>query len=67
MGDPDDQRDEDAEARSEALRFIVRRTTIWAVPLTLIGALLTALGIPLWICVAALLIVLVVLVFEIDL
>jgi len=69
MADPrDDDRivDPDAEARSEALRFVARRTAVWAVPLTLVGLLLIGLGIPWWISVLAMLSVLAVLVFELD-
>ena len=62
----DETPDPDSDARSEALRFIARRTAIWAVPLAAVGALLVGLGIPLWISVVAMLIVLAVLVFEID-
>lgn len=62
---PDD--DPDRASRDEALQFIARRTLIWAVPLTLIGALLVGLGIPVWISVIAMILMLVVLVFEIDL
>jgi len=58
--------DADADARSEALRFIGRRLAIWAAPLTLVGALLIGLGIPWWISVLAMLAVLAVVVFEID-
>lgn len=58
--------DPDDDARREAARFIARRTAIWAVPLTLVGILLSALGIPVWISVAAMVILLVVLVLEID-
>ncbi len=65
-GDPDEI-DPDHEARKEAAQFIVRRTAIWAVPLTLVALLMTALGIPLWISVAATVVLLIVLVFEIDL
>ncbi len=67
MEDAGGQPDEDAEVRSEALRFILRRTMIWAVPLALVAALLVALGIPVWISVVAMLVVLVVVVFEVDL
>ncbi len=66
MIDPHEPPDADNEARSEALRFVARRTLIWAVPLTLVGALLTALGLPLWLSVIAMLSVLVMLVFELD-
>ncbi len=66
-GDHPEPADPDAEARSEALRFMARRAAIWALPLTLVGALLVALGIPLWISVLAMLGVLAVVVFEIDL
>ena len=59
--------DPDRASRDEALQFIARRTLIWAIPLTLIGALLVGLGIPLWISVIAMVLTLIVLVFEIDL
>ncbi len=65
--DPDDRRpDPDADERTEALHLILRRTLQWAVPLTLIGLLLTALGIPWWISVVAILIVAAVAIFELD-
>ncbi len=67
MSSPEDPiEDPDAASREEALRFIARRTAIWAVPLTLIGALLIGLGIPWWISVGAMAIVLIILIFEID-
>lgn len=62
---PDD--DPDQASREEALRFIARRTLIWAIPLALVGALLVGLGIPVWISVIAMVLMLIVLVFEIDL
>ncbi len=58
--------DPDAEVRAEALYFVFRRTAIWAIPLTIVGALLVALGIPLWISVVAMLLVLAMLVFEVG-
>ena len=58
--------DPDRASRDEALRFIARRTLIWAIPLTLVGALLIGLGIPAWISVGAMVLMLIVLVFEID-
>ena len=61
---PDD--DPDRASRDEALQFIARRTLIWAIPLTLVGALLIGLGIPAWISVGAMVLMLIVLVFEID-
>lgn len=67
MTEPEETRDPDGDARNEALRFMARRTAIWAVPLALVGALLVGLGIPVWISVIAMLVVLAVLVFEIDL
>ena len=67
MSGADDQSDPDAEAQSEALRFILRRTAIWALPLALVGALLVGLGIPLWISVVAMLVVLAIVVLELDL
>lgn len=65
VADRDDD-DPDRASRDEALQFIARRTLIWALPLTLIGALLVGLGIPLWISVVAMVLMLIVLVFEID-
>lgn len=64
--EPQEPEDPDKASRDEALRFIARRTLIWAVPLTLIGALLVGLGIPVWISVGAMVLTLIVLVFEID-
>ncbi len=64
---PEGPEDPDADARAEALRFMGRRAAIWALPLTLVGGLLVALGIPLWISVLAMVGVLAVVVFEIDL
>lgn len=61
-----DESDADADARSEALRFIGRRLAIWTAPLALLGALLIGLGIPWWISVLAMLAVLAIVVFEID-
>ena len=63
-GEPDP--DLDAEVRAEALYFVFRRTAIWAIPLTIVGALLVALGIPLWISVIAMVLVLAMLVFEVE-
>ena len=65
----DERPDEDPDraSRDEALQFIARRTAIWALPLALIGALLVGLGIPVWISVIAMVVMLIVLVFEIDL
>jgi len=67
MSDPEESPDPDGDARNEALRFMARRTAIWAVPLALVGLLLVGLGIPLWISVVAMLVVLAVLVLEIEL
>lgn len=66
-GGVDEQPDPDDDARREAAQFILRRTAIWALPLTLVAILMTALGIPLWISVVSMLVLLAVLVFEIDL
>lgn len=69
MSGPEEQEprvDPDADARSEALRFMARRTLTWAVPLSLVGLLLIGLGIPWWISVPAMLAVLAVLVFELE-
>ena len=65
--DIDELDDPDDEARKEALHFILRRTAIWALPLTLVGLLMSALGIPVWLSAGAMLVVLAVLVLEIDL
>ena len=65
--DPMDRPDPDAEARREALGEMGRRVAIWAVPLFILGLLLTALGIPVWISFSAMGLVLIFLVFEIDL
>ena len=59
--------DPDAEARREALGEMGRRLAIWAVPLAILAALVTALGVPLWISIGVMALVLIVLVFEIDL
>ena len=61
-----DQPDPDREARNEALAHIGKRTLIWALPLTVVGALLVGLGIPLWISVIAMVVVLAILVLELD-
>ncbi len=61
-----EQRDLDEEARADALYFILRRTGLWAIPLGIVGALLVALGIPLWLTVIAMVTTLIILVFEID-
>lgn len=58
--------DPDGDARREALHHIGRRTAIWAAPLTIVGILLVALGIPVWISVVTMLVVLAVVVLEID-
>lgn len=58
--------DLDADARREAAGQIGRRATIWFVPLVLVGLLLTGLGIPWWISLAAMTVVMAVLVFEIE-
>lgn len=59
--------DPDADARAEALRFMGRRFAIWSLPLSILGLLLVGLGIPWWISVTAMAIVLAIVVFEIDL
>jgi hypothetical protein len=64
--DPLDQPDPDREARNEALAHVSKRLAIWAIPLAVVGALLVGLGIPLWISIVAILVVLVVLVLELD-
>lgn len=58
--------DPDGDARREALRFIARRASIWIVPLTAIGILAIALGIPWWITVAVLIVAYAIVVFELD-
>jgi hypothetical protein len=58
--------DLDADARREAARQIGRRAAIWVVPLTLVGVLITTLGIPWWISTIAMAAVMGILVFEID-
>ncbi len=67
MSEPTGTDDPDRDARSEALRFIGRRTLVWALPLALVGALLVGLGIPIWVSIIAMLLVLLVLVLELDL
>jgi hypothetical protein len=62
-----DDGDGDEKARREALEFIARRALIWAAPLTIVGVLLIALGIPWWLSTAAMVATLAVLVLEIDL
>lgn len=59
--------DLDAEERRAAARQIGRRAAIWTVPLLLVGLLITALGIPWWISTIAMVSVMAILVFEIDL
>lgn len=61
-----DQPDPDQELRREALRKVGRRAAIWTIPLAIVGLLLIGLGIPWWISVGAMVAVLAVLVFEID-
>jgi membrane protein YdbS with pleckstrin-like domain len=62
----DDLPDPDDEARRDALDIIVRRALVWALPLTLAAALVVALGIPWWIGIGAVVVVLAIVVFEID-
>jgi hypothetical protein len=59
--------DPDRVDQAEVLRFMARRLLIWAVPLVLIGVLLVALGLPIWIIVVALMAALAIVVFELDL
>ena len=66
VGADDVETDPDAEVRAEALYVVFRRIAIWAIPLMLAGALLVALGIPLWISMVAMLLVLAMLVFELE-
>ena len=54
-------------AAGDALRVMTRRALLFAVPLLLIGVLLVALGLPVWLIVIALVLSLVIVVFEIDL
>ncbi|MFN3216678.1 MAG: hypothetical protein ACE367_09310 [Acidimicrobiales bacterium] len=58
--------DLDADERRAAARQIGRRAAIWVVPLTLVGILITALGIPWWISTIAMVLAMAVLVFEIE-
>ncbi len=66
MDESDEPVDADHESRKDALRFLTRRSAIWVIPLTLVGVLLVGLGIPWWISVGAMIIMLIVVVFEID-
>ena len=66
MADHQEPEDLDRESRNQALRVIARRAAIWMVPLTVVGALLIGLGIPLWISVGAMVLMLAILVFEVD-
>ena len=59
--------DPDRVDQTEVLRFMARRLLIWGVPLVLIGVLLVALGLPVWIIVVALMAALAIVVFELDL
>jgi hypothetical protein len=59
--------DPDRVDQAEVLRFMARRLLIWGVPLVLIGVLLVALGLPVWIIVVALAAALAIVVFELDL
>ncbi len=61
------QRDEDDQVRAEAVRFMARRLLIWIGPLTVIGILLVALGLPVWPVVVVVAVALVIVVFELDL
>jgi fatty acid desaturase len=58
--------DPDDAARREALRFVLRRTAVWAAPLFLLGWLISALGIPWWLSALAMIATLAALVFELD-
>ena len=62
----DDGADPDEEARRHTLQVVTRRVVIWTLPLTLAGALLAALGIPVWISVVTMVVTLAVLVLDID-
>jgi len=59
--------DPDRADQAEVLRFMARRLLIWGVPLILVGVLLVALGLPVWIIVVALAAALAIVVFELDL
>jgi len=63
----DERRDEDDQARADAIRFMARRVLIWFAPLLVVGILLVALGLPVWIVVVALTVALAIVVFELDL
>jgi membrane protein YdbS with pleckstrin-like domain len=67
MSGIDDRDDPDAEGRREAVDTILRRALLWILPLTVLAALLVALGIPWWISVAAVVAALAIVVLEIDL
>lgn len=54
------------EDRDEAIRQLARRAGIWAVPVIGIGILITALGIPFWISLIAMVLAMVILVFEVE-
>ena len=56
--------DPDREARDEALRSIGRRLAIVAIPAIVVGILVTALGVPLWITLIGLAFFVGVLLFE---
>jgi hypothetical protein len=66
MADQHEPEDLDRASRNEALRAVARRAAIWMVPLAIVGALLAGLGIPLWISVGAMVLMLAILVFEVD-
>ncbi len=66
MADHQEPEDLDRESRNQAMRVVARRAAIWMVPLTVVGALLIGLGIPLWISVGAMVLMLAILVFEVD-
>lgn len=66
MADQHEPEDLDRASRNEALRVVARRAAIWMVPLAIVGALLVGLGIPLWISVGAMVLMLAILVFEVD-
>lgn len=46
--------------------MLARRAAIWVVPLILLGVLLTALGIPGWISTIAMVVAMIILVFEVE-
>ncbi|MDH3753011.1 MAG: hypothetical protein OEU32_03980 [Acidimicrobiia bacterium] len=60
-------RDADEVEQAAALRYLARKTLIWAVPLLLLGILLVALGLPVWLVIIGLVAALAIVIFEIEL